>query len=280
MMIVCLIASVFAGFIPFISQAIAGPGDSVQTTSAIHGDINCKDDQHQKNLNVEISINTNVIPDTGLPIEINVLPEDIPFTELNYEIHDLAVKSGIFHIRASPIGRPLCGIDFNSHFMDVFGNCVPGKGGGVVIRGWDSAELDEPDGVVFFGQIPTNPGQIVCHDGGAPISSFPIGSCLTGTQKNDNLIGSSGNDCIDGKRGNDKISGLAGNDKVIGGDGKDLLVGGKGNDELTGGKGTDSFQCGAGNDKITDFNPSEGDKKTSDCEQFGHGLGDASGGFQ
>jgi len=65
-----------------------------------------------------------------------------------------------------------------------------------------------------------------------------------------------------------------------GGDGKDLLVGGDGNDELTGGKGADSFDCGAGNDKISDFSPSEGDKKTNDCEQFGHGLGEPSGGFQ
>ena len=35
---------------------------------------------------------------------------------------------------------------------------------------------------------------------------------------------------------------------------------------LTGGMGADLFQCGAGNDKITDFNPSEGDKKANDCE--------------
>jgi Ca2+-binding RTX toxin-like protein len=47
-----------------------------------------------------------------------------------------------------------------------------------------------------------------------------------------------------------------------------LLTGGNGNDELTGGKGADSFLCGAGNDKITDFNASEGDKKTNDCEHF------------
>ena len=106
------------------------------------------------------------------------------------------------------------------------------------------------------------------------------GSCQTGTEKNDNLVGTSGDDCLVGGKGNDRIAGLAGNDKLNGGDGKDLLVGGDGNDELTGGKGSDSFNCGAGNDKITDFNPSEGDKKTADCEQSGHGLGDASGGFQ
>jgi hypothetical protein len=92
------------------------------------------------------------------------------------------------------------------------------------------------------------------------------GNCITGTDKNENLIGSSQNDCINGKGGNDKISGLAGNDKLNGGDGKDLLGGGNGNDELTGGKGADKFDCGAGNDKITDFKPSEGDIKSTNCE--------------
>jgi Ca2+-binding RTX toxin-like protein len=126
-----------------------------------------------------------------------------------------------------------------------------------------------------------NPGEVQCHRNGDLGSPPPdIGNCVTGTQKSDNLIGTSKDDCIDGEKGNDKIAGLAGNDKLNGGGGKDLLVGGDGNDGLTGGKGADIFNCGAGNDKITDFNPSEGDKKTNDCEQFGHGLGDASGGFQ
>ena len=53
-----------------------------------------------------------------------------------------------------------------------------------------------------------------------------------------------------------------------GGDGKDRLIGGPGNDELTGGPGPDFFQCGPGIDKIIDFKPSEGDKKTGDCEHF------------
>jgi hypothetical protein len=44
--------------------------------------------------------------------------------------------------------------------------------------------------------------------------------------------------------------------------------GGDGNEELTGGKGVDSFNCGVGIDQITNFNRSEGDKKTNDCKQF------------
>ena len=45
-----------------------------------------------------------------------------------------------------------------------------------------------------------------------------------------------------------------------GGEGKDSLAGADGNDELTGGPGPDTFVCGSGTVKITDFNPSEGDK--------------------
>jgi Ca2+-binding RTX toxin-like protein len=125
------------------------------------------------------------------------------------------------------------------------------------------------------------PGRIFLPDPPCTITQGPIAratylvstsphpaSCLTGTEKNDNLIGTSENDCIDGGNGNDKITGLAGNDKLNGGDGKDILLGGNDNDELTGGPGPDTFQCGSGNDKITDFKPSEGDKKTSDCEQL------------
>lgn len=110
-------------------------------------------------------------------------------------------------------------------------------------------------------------GTVLCEKGGLGNSNGGCALALA-TNKNDNLIGTSGNDCIDGKGGNDKLAGLAGNDKLNGGDGKDLLVGGNGNDGLTGGKGADSFQCGSGDDKITDFKPSEGDKKTNDCEQF------------
>jgi Ca2+-binding RTX toxin-like protein len=50
--------------------------------------------------------------------------------------------------------------------------------------------------------------------------------------------------------------------------GEHLLVGADGNDELTGGPGPDTFQCGPGTDELTDFNASEGDKKTNDCEQL------------
>ena len=82
------------------------------------------------------------------------------------------------------------------------------------------------------------------------------------------IIGNSGDDRIFGGAGNDYLKGGGGWDILVGGDGKDKLIGGPGNDELTGGPGPDFFQCGPGIDKIIDFKPSEGDKKTSHCEQF------------
>ena len=117
------------------------------------------------------------------------------------------------------------------------------------------------------GLFDVNKGDLECTRGvQAPSNS----GCIIGTDKDENLIDKFNQNCIDAKGGNDKIAGLAGNDRLNGGDGNDLLSGGNGNDELTGGKDADLFQCGAGSDRITDFKPIEGDKKTNDCEQLGH----------
>jgi hypothetical protein len=37
---------------------------------------------------------------------------------------------------------------------------------------------------------------------------------------------------------------------------------------LTGGPGADTFVCGEGVDTVTDYNETEGDTKTQDCENF------------
>ena len=46
------------------------------------------------------------------------------------------------------------------------------------------------------------------------------------------------------------------------------IIGGDGDDLLTGGEGPNRFVCGGGEDTITDYNESEGDTKTADCENF------------
>ncbi len=46
------------------------------------------------------------------------------------------------------------------------------------------------------------------------------------------------------------------------------VVGGEGDDILIGGGGANRFICGGGEDTITDYNETEGDTKTADCENF------------
>ena len=76
----------------------------------------------------------------------------------------------------------------------------------------------------------------------------------------------SGNGRLCGGSGDDTISGGSGDDTISAGAGNDKLFGEGGNDVLTGGPGADYFDCGPGKDTIKDFNPGEGDTKSSDCE--------------
>ncbi len=46
------------------------------------------------------------------------------------------------------------------------------------------------------------------------------------------------------------------------------VIGGDGDDLLTGGEGAQRFVCGGGEDTIADYDESEGDTKTEDCENF------------
>ena len=46
------------------------------------------------------------------------------------------------------------------------------------------------------------------------------------------------------------------------------VIGGEGDDILIGSGGANRFICGGGEDTITDYNETEGDTKTADCENF------------
>ena len=89
---------------------------------------------------------------------------------------------------------------------------------------------------------------------------------ISGLVDNSLVVGKGGNDIIKAGNGDDLIQGGTGNDKIFGGNGNDILFGGLGDDILTGGKGADVFYCGVGRDTITDYNSTEGDMRSSDCE--------------
>ena len=98
---------------------------------------------------------------------------------------------------------------------------------------------------------------------------------LIGGPGNDSIAGGAGIDVIEGNAGGDNIYGSEGNDYLIGGvagdnlkgaAGNDTLIGGPGADTLTGGLGQDKFICGQGKDIVLDFNATEGESRSIDCE--------------
>ena len=131
-------------------------------------------------------------------------------------------------------------------------------------------------GVSITGDITKHSGHVIY---GTPTDDTLIGGShddkINADFGNDYVKGNGGDDIIQGGSGSDKLYGNKGNDFILGGFGDDLIVGGSGNDKLLGGadddtliggSGADFFNCGDGQDAITDFNPSQGDTRTQDCE--------------
>jgi hypothetical protein len=103
------------------------------------------------------------------------------------------------------------------------------------------------------------------------ISCGPAGPVLVpcnGTEGDDNMKGDTDSNLLYGHEGDDQLSGGDGDDGLHGGDGNDRLTGGPGDDILYGSPGEDSFNCGPGNDQIINFNESEGDTKSDNCERL------------
>jgi len=92
---------------------------------------------------------------------------------------------------------------------------------------------------------------------------FPGDDRIFGHGGDDWLAGGPGDDIMAGGPGDDQLFGLTGADRMLGHDGADRIAGLAGADVLTGGPGADKFVFGnlthAG-DRITDFNPGEGDE--------------------
>jgi Ca2+-binding RTX toxin-like protein len=112
---------------------------------------------------------------------------------------------------------------------------------------------------------------------------------IEGTEEGDEILGTPDDDNIDSKGGDDVnfgdtvVGDGSGDDKIKSGDGGDINFGdtsesegsgddkinsGKGDDSLTGNGGADKFKCGQGEDTVTDFEESEGDKTSGNCENI------------
>ena len=89
---------------------------------------------------------------------------------------------------------------------------------------------------------------------------------IRGDEGNDEAEGNDRDDKMSGGLGNDLLLGGLGRDNVSGGDGNDNLFGGSGDDILSGGTGKDHFNCGLGKDIVEDFNATERDSKSDNCE--------------
>jgi len=106
------------------------------------------------------------------------------------------------------------------------------------------------------------------QNGGEP--SEDVNGLLRMQDGTETIDGGAGDDLIYGNFGADVLLGGTGNDVLFGGQGSDTLDGGAGDDTLwgnrdgdvlTGGDGADLFHLdGAATDRITDFDPAEGDR--------------------
>jgi Ca2+-binding RTX toxin-like protein len=112
-----------------------------------------------------------------------------------------------------------------------------------------------------------------------PVTSLVFAEDIEGTDGHDILSGTPDDDKIDSGDGGDEAFGESGDDKIktgkgddnnFGGQGDDKLNAGQGNDFLEGRSGADKFQCGSGYDTVYNFDETEGDKATGNCEQFQH----------
>ncbi|HEY3694294.1 family 16 glycosylhydrolase [Phenylobacterium sp.] len=150
--------------------------------------------------------------------------------------------------------RQLIGADANDVISD--------DGSGAYIRG--GAGDDRLTGGPGFDDINGNTGDDTVSGGAG--DDWVVGGkdqdLLSGDQGDDIVYGNLGNDWCDGGDGNDLIRGGQGDDVLLGQAGNDWLSGDRGNDTLIGGTGADTFHTSgdAGIDRVTDFNPAEGDR--------------------
>jgi Ca2+-binding RTX toxin-like protein len=126
---------------------------------------------------------------------------------------------------------------------------------------------------IIYG-VPTTDVTIYGLNGNDYMIGGSGNSILYGGDGNDNINAGSGNAQMYGGKGDDVLIGGEGNNVILGGPGNDQLFAGTGTDTLIGGTGADTFNCGSQTSTggspssaiILDFNPAEGDTKSSNCK--------------
>ena len=98
---------------------------------------------------------------------------------------------------------------------------------------------------------------------------------IKGSKGNDIIMALGGDDTVYGGDGNNQLNGQDNNDSIVGGPSNDLVIGGPGDDRLygnggdnvlIGGAGVDYFDCGDGIDTVIDYNLSQSDIISNNCE--------------
>jgi Ca2+-binding RTX toxin-like protein len=120
-----------------------------------------------------------------------------------------------------------------------------------------------------------NDDYIIGSQGDDIIFGLASNDVITALGGDDLVFGGRGDDVVYGGPGNNQLFGSDGNDNLVGGTEDDLIVGGPGSDRLYGNsgddilqgqQGADYFDCGDGLDTVIDYNPSQGDVITSNCD--------------
>jgi Ca2+-binding RTX toxin-like protein len=108
--------------------------------------------------------------------------------------------------------------------------------------------------------------RILGRDGDDTLNGAYGSDTIEGNDGADTVQGAELDDQLYGNKGNDVISGGPGNDYLSGGDDTNELYGDDGDDTLRGGDGKDYFSCGTGFDVVLEYDKSQGDVYTMDCE--------------
>jgi len=159
------------------------------------------------------------------------------------------------------------GGDRDSVFGGQGADTIDGGEGVDYLRGDDGA--DSIAGGLNFDDINGNMGADTAAGGAG--DDWVVGGkdddLLSGDADNDIVYGNIGNDTCDGGDGADLVRGGQGDDQLTGRAGSDWLSGDRGNDTMTGGAGADIFHSfgEAEVDRVTDFNPGEGDRVLFDA---------------